>query len=399
MKKYISAIIIIMILLINTSVFADADNAFTVYLDNINAKPNEEVEINISLKNNTGILAMLFELNYDSNCLSLIDVKDGGLVDGYVFGNDYSQIPFKMLWNSASDTNFKDDGVLATLKFKVLNTAPNGTTAVSLTYRPKNVYDVDLNKVDINVINGSINITNDTADTTSSGQQNNNSSHSSGSSGGKTGNGISGKINQSNTSENSNSNDTENEDYEVFLFGLSDVKESDWYYEYVKQAFEKGLMKGVSETEFAPDEKLTRAMFVTILHRMDGEPDANQSAFTDVEKDSWYEKAVAWANANGIVQGVSETEFAPNTNITREQMAAIIFRYAKYKGIDIEAVTKDTNTLSHNDVFEVSDWAKEGMHYCIAAGIISGDENGNLLPHNTATRAETATVITRIYKS
>ena len=172
MKKYISAIIIIMILLINTSVFADADNAFTVYLDNINAKPNEEVEINISLKNNTGILAMLFELNYDSNCLSLIDVKDGGLVDGYVFGNDYSQIPFKMLWNSASDTNFKDDGVLATLKFKVLNTAPNGTTDVSLTYRPKNVYDVDLNKVDINVINGSINITNDALDSTSSGQQN-----------------------------------------------------------------------------------------------------------------------------------------------------------------------------------------------------------------------------------
>ena len=182
----------------------------------------------------------------------------------------------------------------------------------------------------------------------------------------------------------------------MFLFGLSDVKENDWYYSYVKTAYEKGLMKGISDTEFAPNEKLTRAMFVTILYRMDGEPEARTSAFTDVEKGAWYEKAVAWANAKGIVQGVSETVFAPNENITREQMATIIFRYAKYKGVDTEAVTKDTNTLSHNDIFEVSDWAQEGMHYCIAAGIINGDENGDLLPKNNATRAETVAVITRL---
>lgn len=94
--------------------------------------------------------------------------------------------------------------------------------------------------------------------------------------------------------------------------------------------------------------------------------------------------------------GVTDTEFAPNAYITREQMAAIIYRYAKYKGVDTEAVTKDTNTISYNDIFEVSDWAKEGMHHCIAAGIITGDENGNPLPHNTATRAETATIITRM---
>ena len=129
---------------------------------------------------------------------------------------------------------------------------------------------------------------------------------------------------------------------------------------------------------------------------MNGEPEANTSVFTDVEKNSWYEKAVAWANANGIVNGISDTEFAPNTNITREQMAAIIYRYAKYKGVDTEAVTKDPHTLSPNDIFEVSDWAAEGINYCIAAGIIGGDDNGNLLPKNNATRAETATVIMRL---
>ena len=180
------------------------------------------------------------------------------------------------------------------------------------------------------------------------------------------------------------------------LAGFTDVLTTDWFYEPVCFVYENKLMQGVSNIEFAPNMPVTRAMFVTVLYRMEGEPEVtNENVFTDVKSGEYYEKAVIWAQGNEIVKGISETEYAPNTNITREQMAAIIYRYANFKGIDTESVMENTNTLSHNDIFKVSDWAKEAMNYCIAAGIITGDNNRNLNPQNNATRAEFATILMR----
>lgn len=119
----------------------------------------------------------------------------------------------------------------------------------------------------------------------------------------------------------------------VWVNPFKDVKENDWYYESVKAASEKGLMNGVSSEEFAPDGNVTRAMFVTVLYRMHNQPEVEGNAkFSDVESGSWYEKAVIWASENGIVNGTSEAEFSPDANITREQMATMVYRYAKFNG-------------------------------------------------------------------
>lgn len=179
--------------------------------------------------------------------------------------------------------------------------------------------------------------------------------------------------------------------------GFSDVKEDDWFYPYVKSAYKNKLIKGVSDTEFAPNDKVTRAMFVTVLYRMEGQPSfKNENIFDDVRSGSWYENATVWANGGGIVYGKTDTSFEPDTLVTREEIAALICRYAKFKEINTDEVIKDTNTLSYNDISRVSDWASEAVNYCIAAGIVTGDDIGNLNPKNNATRAEAAAMLVRL---
>ena len=176
--------------------------------------------------------------------------------------------------------------------------------------------------------------------------------------------------------------------------GFSDVEKGAWYEKAVDFVCANGVMTGVSETEFAPMAKLTRAMFVTVLYRMENEPETTASVFDDVEKDSWYEKAVAWANQNGIVNGVSETEFAPSGYITREQMAVMMFRYAKMKGYDVSC-GEETNILSYEDFAEISEYAVSALQYAVGAGLMSGKSNTTINPKDTATRAETAAVLMR----
>lgn len=173
-----------------------------------------------------------------------------------------------------------------------------------------------------------------------------------------------------------------------------DVLESDWFYPTVKGAYENKYMLGITETTFEPNTKLTRAMFVTILHRIDGEPEAGACVFTDVADGTYYEKAVAWANENGIVKGMSETEFDPDAYITREQMSTVLYRYAGYKGIDT-SVGKDTNILSYEDYSEISGYAVEAVQWSVGSGLILGKSDTTLNPSDNATRAEAATVFMR----
>ncbi len=175
---------------------------------------------------------------------------------------------------------------------------------------------------------------------------------------------------------------------------FADVNEEDWFYDTVERAYKQGLMNGVSDTLFAPDGNITRGMFVTVLYRMDGEPTASEPNFVDVPVNEYYANAVSWANANGIVYGVSETEYAPNDNITREQMAAILHRYAKYKGYDV-SVGEDTNILSYKDFDKLSEYAIASMQYAVGSGLIKGRTESTLNPQDNATRAEAATILIR----
>ena len=175
---------------------------------------------------------------------------------------------------------------------------------------------------------------------------------------------------------------------------FTDVDNRDWFYDAVEYVSSNGIMKGVSETVFAPENDTTRGMIVTMLYRMEGEPAVTAaSPFADVAAGQYYADAVAWAAANGIVTGTSETTFAPNVNITREQLSAILYRYAQYKGYDV-SVGEDTNILSYADALSVSAYAVPAMQWACGAGIINGIGN-SLVPTGNATRAQVATMLMR----
>lgn len=182
---------------------------------------------------------------------------------------------------------------------------------------------------------------------------------------------------------------------DIWVNPFVDVNENDWFFEAVKYANKNAIMNGMGESTFAPNESLTRAMFVTVLYRMEGSPAADTTHFADVVSGSWYEKAVAWAYANGIVKGISDTEFAPDTSITREQMATILYNYAKYKGYDV-ATRGET---AYTDKDEVSDYAADAVVWMATKAIMSGYPGGVFAPQEVATRAQAATVFMRVLES
>ena len=174
---------------------------------------------------------------------------------------------------------------------------------------------------------------------------------------------------------------------------FTDVTEGDWFYDAVRYAYETGLMDGVGDSLFAPNSETTRAQLVTILYRLEGEPEVSgTSGFTDVEAGTWYTDAVAWAAANGIVNGVSETEFAPGKDITREQLATILFRYAEAKGYDVSA---RADLSAYTDADQIQSYAAESVAWAVAEGLIQGFEDNTLRPAGNATRAQIATILMR----
>ena len=180
---------------------------------------------------------------------------------------------------------------------------------------------------------------------------------------------------------------------------FEDVKKNDWFYENVKYVVENKLMNGVAGTQFAPNDTLTRAMLVTVLYRNEGEPAVNKSLpFADVGMGAYYTNSVIWAKQNGIVNGVSETEFAPDIKITREQIAAIMYRYAKYKGYDV-SVGENTNIFSYDDAESISEYAIAAMQYVVGSGLLKGKSASTLNPQDYATRAEIAAVLQRFIEN
>ena len=174
---------------------------------------------------------------------------------------------------------------------------------------------------------------------------------------------------------------------------FSDVTESDWFYDAATYAYENGLMDGVGMGLFAPNSETTRAQLVTILHRLAGQPaPSGDSGFSDVETGTWYTDAVAWAAQNGIVNGVSDTQFAPGDDITREQLAVILYRYATYQGYD---VSQRADLSGFVDAGTISTYAQEALSWANAQGLVLGFEDDSLRPQGTATRAQIAAVLMR----
>lgn len=176
---------------------------------------------------------------------------------------------------------------------------------------------------------------------------------------------------------------------------FKDVKAGDWFYDAVQYVNSKGIMIGTSDDTFEPEFKLNRATVVMVLYRMDGEPDVAYSPeFKDVPDGKWYSEAVIWAAKNKIVEGYGGNMFGPEDNVTREQFATMMYRYAKYKNYDI-SVPPSFSLSKYSDAGKVSDWAKDAMSWCVYNELITGVTDTALEPANTATRAQCATIFQR----
>ena len=173
---------------------------------------------------------------------------------------------------------------------------------------------------------------------------------------------------------------------------FNDVGTNDWYYSSIKYTYQKGIIKGATETEFRPNAKFSRGMLVTILWRMEGEPKVtNAKEFADVTSGKYYYNAIKWATSKGIVNGYSNGKFGPEDNITREQLAVMLRNYAKYKG---KNVSQTADISKYKDSGKTSGYAKTSVQWAIAKGIISGKDNGTRIdPQGTASRAEAAAMI------
>ncbi len=177
---------------------------------------------------------------------------------------------------------------------------------------------------------------------------------------------------------------------------FTDVSTSDWFYDDVAFVYENGLFSGTDSRSFSPNASMTRAMLVTVLYRLEGEPTVTgRSSFTDVRSGAYYEKAVIWAAANGIVTGTDSTSFSPDAKVTREQLAAILYRYAQYRKLDTDASAK---LNSFTDADSVSAYASEALGWAVSEGLING-ASGKLMPKGDATRAQVAAILHRFVKN
>ena len=181
------------------------------------------------------------------------------------------------------------------------------------------------------------------------------------------------------------------------MHDFSDLNLSSWYHDGVHYCLQNGLMVGTETAMFSPESTTTRAQIVTLLWRLEGEPSADRSSFNDVTAGSYYEAAVGWAAASDIVKGVSATSFAPNDPITREQFAAILYRYAQHKGYDASVGEdgEDMNLSGYADASELSGYAVSAMKWACGKGLVNGTDGNRLDPKGTATRAQAAAMIQR----
>ena len=433
----------------------------------------ENVEVELKATDSAGVIALLCEIEFDSEYLEILRYDDAKLIGGTLTAKT-DESPMRLFWMDAlAKENTLVEGTLGTFTFRTLKP---GKTEINVNYKEAfnkdgdlvpfedAVIEVNIKETDVPVVeakeytinalagaNGKINPSGEIKATEGkqllfiftpdSGYKVNDVkvdgaslgavleytyesvnadstievsfkkvASSGGSPGGSSSSGKSDKetiekpTEETTTKEETTKEDTTKEETTKeepvkteWVNPFSDVKTDDWYYEYVKYINEKELMKGISETEFAPNNTVTRAMFVTVLYRLEKEPTGAKADFADVPEGAYYENAVGWAVQNGIVNGVTETEFAPDNTITREQMATIIHRYMKFKGLDM-SVSENVDVTSYEDFENISDYAKDAFRFACSNGIISGTSETTLAPKESATRAQMAAIFQRCEK-
>lgn len=341
-------------------------NAATIFVTDEDAQGEKEISVNVQITGNSNACGGKVDLSYDEKLLKAESYQVGDLLlnSACMVNLNYTENVIRISW--AGTEELTDSGVLCNIRFSVL---ANESFSSAVQIKQAKIADVNGEPIEVETGDCSIEYTKKSASSSRG----------------------SGSLKPVRTEVK------EPEVSEVKNMSFSDINDKDWFYESVKYAYENDLMKGVSETEFAPQSNVTRAMFVTILYRMEKEPESVGHGFQDVKKGSWYDKAVGWAAVNGIVSGISPTEFAPDLSVTREQMATIIYNFAKYKNQNI-TTEENTAILSYDDYDSISLYAKEAFGYVFSKGIILGTTETTLAPKENATRAQAAAIFMRIDK-
>lgn len=417
------------------------------------ASPDEIVEVPIYINNNPGIAALSLEVSYDSK-LALLSVADNGILGEYLHGNDFNMNPYKLTWNNMSD--YSSNGTIVTLQFRVNTDCRDGDSLFINIEIDEEVYNINEEFLEFTSINGAINVLSDNkeneihihdmlykpyvpATCNSMGELEHwyclkcsrkyldikgenelqsvvipydsemhqgsveivNQKQPTYNDDGYTGDtycvSCDTLISYGRFISALDDNPSVNEDQypqnniDIWNNPFTDINKTDSYYNAIQFVYENGLFKGVSDTEFAPETTMTRAMFVTVLGRLAGVDTMYfyGSSYDDVILGEWYAPYVEWASEYGIVNGYGDGRFGVNDKITIEQAAVIMARYAEYIGL---STSSDMTLLHYQDNEKISSWAIEQMKWAVENKIYSVD-GYYLNPQSPAKRSLVAEII------
>ena len=336
--------------------------------------PGETVTVSVTIQDNPGIIAAAMEVVYDHTQLKLLEVEDENLLQEPTFSANVEQYPYYLSWNDAlASDNHTDDGLLVTLTFAILEDARPGTVEIALSGDANDLFNWDLNNVPFVFRSGTVTVTGEEWEAESKPQEK--------------------------PAKQPEEMPEELPPEDIFwgraLYdGFSDLEHSAWYRSGVEYMLEKGYMNGMSETVFAPDGSVTRGQLVTILYRAAGSPSVTgmNNPFRDVDAHSWYGDAAIWGAFNGVVKGVTADSFAPDAHITREQLATLLFRYDR-----AETPTAD-HLAGYTDASAASEYAFPALNWAVSRGILNGTSESTLSPQASASRVQTAALLSRYLK-
>jgi len=402
LKKYLIAVLIL-IIAVSAPIYAEDSTVFTVE-PSVN---NGVVTVNVSYKNNALVQGGGFNIIYDNTKLTLKEVGQGDAMANTmcVINDKLAENKIRVVWASA--VAMPESGMVITMKLDLISGEFINSDIGCEDFKVGNMNGQVIKTASMSIkgvegstiYSGQVTETEDkkeeTLDADTKPEATKPAEDSKPAGGGtiKPDGADTQKPDVNETDETLPLDKVPSE--EEAALGFVDIAESDWFFDSVKYAKENKLMSGVSETEFAPNASVTRAMLVVVLHRIEGEPLVEGAQFTDVESGQWYSNAVAWAANEGIVNGVGEGKFAPNSDITREQIATILYKYSQKKS----AIDAASVGIIAPDRDKISDWAMEGMSWAVAEKLITGKDGGVLDPGGKATRAEIATILMRYLES
>lgn len=387
-RSMIALLLTIGVLFLSCPTALAAGEQGTFLVSDAAGKAGETVTVTVSVKDNPGMIATALRISYDAEKLELIEAHDKKLMSGTTtFSQNYMANPYYVSWNDALATeDTTADGDLVTLTFRVRENCPDGVYDIGLSFKPGDVFNKELENQPFTAEAGKITVgTPETDDTGSSSEPDDTD--------------ITAKPDDSDREKPKDNVEQKPAELPAEIVkpapampaysAYRDLAETGWYRAYVEFMLQKGYMNGIAADRFDPSGNVSRAQLVTILYRAAGEPFVTGNVgFTDVKSGSWYDKAVAWCSVSGIVTGVGDNRFAPGQDITREQLAVMLYRSSG------SPVVSQENLQGFSDAGAISSYAVAAVNWAVAKGILTGD-GGRLLPGETATRVQAAAMMTR----